>query len=89
MGKATDNELVFKITGKIKAAAIVVLLTFLLSVGATTANYVNMSNRVSNLEVRDTKTCQTINELLIVNARISENLIYIKENLNDHIRNKK
>lgn len=84
-----ENTAKFTISGKISFAIIVVLISFILSVGGMFANNLALEKRIVSLEQREEKTCNTINDLLIVNAKIGENLNYIKETLKEHVKGDK
>jgi len=84
-----ENTADFKISGKISLWIIVCLISFILSLGGMFANNLNLEKRIACLEQREEKTCQTINDLLIVNAKIGENLLYIKDTLREHVKGDK
>ena len=84
-----ENTAKFTISGKISFAIIVVLISFILSVGGMFANNLALEKRIVTLEQREEKTCTMINELFIINARIGENLIYIKDTLKEHVKGDK
>jgi hypothetical protein len=84
-----ENTADFKISGKISLALIVIAISFILSIGGMFANNLNLEKRIVALEQREEKTCTMINDLLVVNARIGENLTYIKDTLKEHVKGDK
>lgn len=84
-----ENTAKFTISGKISFAIIVAAITFILSIGGMFANNLALEKRIVALEQREEKTCTMINDLLIVNARIGENLNYIKDTLKEHVKGDK
>jgi len=81
-----ENTADFKISGKISMTIIIALISFILSLGGMFANNLNLEKRITDLEQREAMTCKVINDVLIMNAKTGENILFIKETLKEHVR---
>ena len=84
-----ENTADFKISGKISMTIIIALISFILSLGGMFANNLNLEKRITDLEQREAMTCKVINDVLIMNAKTGENILFIKETLKEHVRGDK
>lgn len=89
MAKQEDNTANFTISGKISLAIVIVTISFLISIGTMTANYLALEKRTAALEQQQEKTCTSINHIEILNTRIETNLTHIKESLSEHMRSER
>jgi len=53
------------------------------------ANNLNLEKRITDLEQREAMTCKVINDVLIMNAKTGENILFIKETLKEHVKGDK
>jgi hypothetical protein len=84
-----ENQADFTVKGNISLYIIIGLISALISFGTIIANTMSLEKRITQIESREEISCGKVNDILIINGRIEQQLIHIKESLKDHIAGEK